>query len=178
VRGGERLRVSAVYEDQQPHMRVMGIFHVYVAPDRRAGAGCRPVPDDVRARMPQVAGARTVPPLVPLPLNVLDATGRAQAVDALPAPVQTLPGDAEIALRNIAAVPSRISVPLGATVRWRFGDPLRHDVTLVNGGPGFSSPQKFGGTFAHRFTTPGRYQLYCSLHPLAMPQEVDVRPGS
>ena len=178
IRDGERLRVNALYDDQQAHVRVMGILHVYVAPDRRASRRCRALPDDVRALLPRMAGARTMPPVFALPLNMLDAMGRAQPVTTLPGPLQTEQGDAEVALRNVTAVPDRISVPAGATVRWRFQDPVRHDVTLVNGGPGFSSPQRFGGTFAHRFTTPGTYRLYCSLHPLSMPQEVDVRPTS
>jgi Stress up-regulated Nod 19 len=178
VRAGERLRVSALYEDQQAHMRVMGILHVYLARRAKAARDCRALPRDLRATLPPAVGSRAVPPLFPLPLNMLDATGRAQPVASLPSPLQSLAGDGEITLRDVTAVPDRISVPLGATVRWRFRDPIRHDVTLVNGGPGFSSPQQFGGTFAHRFTTPGTYRLFCSLHPLSMPQEVDVRPGS
>jgi plastocyanin len=178
VRRGERLRVSAVYDDAQAHMRVMGILHVYVAPSRKAGRRCRPLPRDVRVRLPRVAGSRTVPPVFPLPLNVLDASGRAQPVTTLPSSLATFGGDAEITLHDVRATPDRISVPAGATVRWSFQDPVRHDVTLVNGGPGFSSRQQLGGTFAHRFTAPGTYRIYCSLHPLSMPQEVDVRAGS
>lgn len=179
IRRGERLRVSGLYEDTRSHMRVMAILHVYVAFDRHAGGRCRPLPHDVRTLVPTVAGARTVPPPYPLPLNVLDATGRAQPVATLSGPLASFPGDADIALHDLRAAPDRVSVPLGGSVRWSFRDPLRHDVTLVNGaGPGFSSPQKFGGTFTHRFTVPGTYRIYCSLHPLAMPQEVDVRAGS
>jgi hypothetical protein len=179
IRRGEPLRVSGLYEDTRAHMRVMAILHVYVAFDRGAGRRCRALPRDARTLMPQVAGARTVPPAYPLPLNMLDASGRAQPVDTLPGPLQSFPGDAAITLQNVRATPDRVSVPLGATVHWSFRDPLRHDVTLVNGaGPGFSSRQKFGGTFAHRFTVPGTYRIYCSLHPLSMPQEVDVRAGS
>ena len=134
IRDGERLRVNALYDDQQAHVRVMGILHVYVAPDRRASRRCRALPDDVRALLPRMAGARTMPPVFALPLNMLDAMGRAQPVTTLPGPLQTEQGDAEVALRNVTAVPDRISVPAGATVRWRFQDPVRHDVTLVNGG--------------------------------------------
>lgn len=178
IRKGDRLRVNAIYDDAQAHMRVMGILHVYVAPARaKAVRGCPALPRDVRALLPTVAGERTYPPAFPLPLNVLDASGRAQPVETLPSPLQSFPGDADISLHDVRATPDHVSVPLGATVRWHFLDPVRHDVTLVNGGEGFSSRQQFGGTFDHRFTTPGTYRLYCSLHPLLMPQEVDVRAG-
>jgi plastocyanin len=63
----------------------------------------------------------------------------------------------------------------GATFRWRFAGPSRHDVTLANGPVGFSSPSVASGSFSFRFTKPGVYRLYCSLHPTAMTQIVTVR---
>ena len=41
---GDRLRVSAVYDNTRPHMRVMGISHVYLAADKAVERGCAPAP--------------------------------------------------------------------------------------------------------------------------------------
>ena len=69
-----------------------------------------------------------------------------------------------------------LSVPLGATVRWRFRGRSYHDVTLANGPVGFASRWSLrGATFSRRFTKPGTYRLFCSLHPIAMTQVIDVR---
>ena len=73
--------------------------------------------------------------------------------------------------------PGRVSVPQGAVLRWRFGDPFQHDVTVADGPAGFSSPYATRGErFATRLTVPGEYRIYCSLHPVQMSQVVRVRP--
>jgi plastocyanin len=48
-------------------------------------------------------------------------------------------------------------------------------VTLANGPAGFASPSMRKGTFTYRFTRPGKYRLFCSLHPARMTQLVIVR---
>ena len=47
-------------------------------------------------------------------------------------------------IRNVAFTPRRLSVPSGATVRWRFEDPIRHDVTLAGGPRAFASAYYMG----------------------------------
>ena len=69
----------------------------------------------------------------------------------------------------------RVEVKRGSTFTWRFAGPSRHDVTLANGPVGFSSPSVSSGTFSFRFTKPGVYHLYCSLHPAVMTETVTVR---
>ena len=69
----------------------------------------------------------------------------------------------------------RVSIPRGTAFTWRFEGALQHDVTLVDGPVGFSSPWTLGGTFARRFTKPGTYSLVCSLHPTRMSQQIVVR---
>ena len=88
-------------------------------------------------------------------------------------------GDAAFSVRAMRIAPGRVSVPLGAVVRWRFGDPFQHDVTVADGPAGFSSPYATrGARFATRLTVPGEYRIYCSLHPVQMSQVVRVRaPG-
>jgi plastocyanin len=51
-------------------------------------------------------------------------------------------------------------------------------VTLASGPVGFASRWKTRGeSYARRFDVPGTYRLFCSLHPIAMNQVVDVRSG-
>jgi plastocyanin len=69
----------------------------------------------------------------------------------------------------------RVVLRRGTTFRWRFAGPSRHDVTLANGPVGFSSQSLASGTFSFRFTRPGVYRLFCSLHPTQMTQVVTVR---
>jgi plastocyanin len=69
----------------------------------------------------------------------------------------------------------RISLPRGTTFTWRFRGAFEHDVTVVGGPEGFSAPWTLAGTFTHRFTKPGRYRLFCSLHPAKMVQQITVR---
>jgi plastocyanin len=63
----------------------------------------------------------------------------------------------------------------GATLRWRFGGQLLHNVTVANGPRGFASLHLDGGReYSHRFTVPGTYRLFCALHPVAMTETVTV----
>ena len=53
--------------------------------------------------------------------------------------------------------PRKLSVPSGATVRWRFQDPIRHDVTLADGPRAFASyVLGRGATYRKRLTVPRR----------------------
>jgi len=71
----------------------------------------------------------------------------------------------------------RIRVKRGTTFTWHFIGTVPHDVTLVSGPIGFSSPWTKSGTFSHTFSRPGTYRLFCSLHPARMTQIVQVRKG-
>jgi plastocyanin len=61
-------------------------------------------------------------------------------------------------------------------VRWRFRDPIAHNITLANGPVGFSSYNLARGrSYVRRFSEPGTYRLFCSLHPVQMTQAITVR---
>ena len=91
-------------------------------------------------------------------------------------PLKTLSGDATVGVRNVAFSPRRLSVRAGATVRWNFRDPIRHDVTLAGGPRAFASAYyKGGASYRTKLTTPGEYRIFCSLHPVAMSQTIVVR---
>jgi plastocyanin len=73
--------------------------------------------------------------------------------------------------------PERVRVHAGARVTWRFRDAAAHNLTFASG------PRPLGGQTYHgghrvttRLTVPGRYQLFCNLHPMTMHEQIDVLP--
>jgi hypothetical protein len=155
VRAGDRLRMTATYDNSLPHSRAMGIMMFFLAPQRTAP--CAAVP----ALPADPLGHPSAPPRFRLPL-VRQPVGPVRRV------LSSLVSD-------FAYSAQRVVVARGSTFRWRFGGPSQHDVTLANGPVGFSSPSVFNGAFTYRFTKPGVYRLYCSLHPTEMTQVVTVR---
>ena len=155
VAAGDTLRLTATYDDSLPHVRVMGIMVVFLAP--QAEAPCQAVP----ALPPDPDSHPGAPPRVPLPLYVQPA-GPAKNV------LSTWMADFTYGA-------PRVSIKRGTTFSWRFAGPSRHDVTLANGPVGFASPSRSHGSFRFRFTHPGVYKLFCSLHPTEMTEIVTVR---
>jgi Stress up-regulated Nod 19 len=156
VSAGDTLRLRAVYDDAMPHTRVMGIMLVYLAPG--PAARCEPGPP--LAPDPESHPGR--PPHVMLPLLRAPRGPLARNVRS------TWVGDYRFGRQ-------RISLRRGTRFTWLFVGPDRHDVTLANGPEGFSSPGIRAGRFSFRFTRPGVYNLYCSLHPTRMTQRIIVR---
>ncbi len=155
VRAGDRLRMTATYENSLPHSRAMGIMMFFLAPQTTAPCAALPaVPRDPLSHP-------SAPPRFKLPL-VRRPVGPVRRV------LSSLVSD-------FAYGAQRVVVARGSTFRWRFSGPSQHDVTLANGPVGFSSPSVFSGAFTFRFTKPGVYQLFCSLHPTEMTQVVTVR---
>jgi hypothetical protein len=155
VAAGDRLRLTAVYENSLPHTRVMGIMMFYLAPGPTTG--CQAVP----ALPSDPLSNPSAPPRIRLPLARQ--------------PVGPLRRVLSSWVTDFAYGAQRVVIKRGSTFRWRFGGPSRHDVTLANGPVGFSSPSVAAGSFSRRFTVPGTYRLFCSLHPTEMTQIVVVR---
>ena len=177
IRKGEQLKVNARYDGEMPHTRAMGILHAYFAP-REAGAddGCGELPSDVVQRDEGRDGVDD-PPKVVVPLTGLDRNGRARTIKRPPGPLRVFDGSARIPVRGFSFSQRNLSIPLGASVTWRFfGTGEVHNVTLANGPEGFASQHLNGGRrYRRTFTKPGTYRLFCSLHPIAMSQRVIVR---
>jgi hypothetical protein len=177
VRRGERLVATAVYEDSRPHTRAMGIWHLYLAPGGPSPDACPQLPGDVSGDLPPIPG-RPDPPAVTVPLTGIDARGRAVPMLTPPGPLLRRASSASVRVGDTSYSVRRLSIGLGGRVRWNFRDPDLHDVTLASGPVGFASPwMRRGDSFARRFDVPGTYRLYCSLHPIAMNQVIDVRRG-
>jgi plastocyanin len=155
VAAGDRLRLTASYDDSLPHTRVMGIMIAFLAPSHVKGCPAVPtLPADPESHP-------GTPPRVILPL--------------LRRPAGPVKHVFSTWMRDFAYGAARVSIRRGATFRWRFAGPSRHDVTLANGPVGFASPSRSHGSFRFRFTRPGVYKLFCSLHPSEMTQIVTVR---
>ena len=177
VERGERLRVSALYDGERPHTRVMGIWHLYLARDAAVRAGCDPLPLDVRTELPAEPG-RTEPPRVTVPLTGLDWRGRARTISRPPGPLLRAGDSATVRVGSRSYSVRNLSIALGGVVSWRFRARTGlHDVTLANGPVGFASRWSArGASYSQRFTAPGTYRLFCSLHPIDMTQVLTVRP--
>ena len=154
VAAGQTLRLAAVYDNERPHTRAMGIMLLFVAPGEVSGCGPTP-PLDVDLGTP---GAP--PPFVMrLPRSPRGPLARVRRTS----------------VRDFRFANERVAVPLGATFTWRFVGSVQHDVTVIGGPRGFSSPWTQAGQFRQRFTRRGTYELLCSLHPTRMVQTVTVK---
>lgn len=174
---GERIRVSGDYDGERPHVKVMAVMHVYMARDSSVSHSCDPMPADLTNQNIDVPG-RVDAPVVHVPLTGIGPDGRARTIDGPPGPTKFLNGDANVRVHDFQYSVPKLSIPLGATITWRFPDTTSHDVTLANGPFGFSSPfSRAGRRYTQQFVKAGRYQLFCSLHPVVMHEVVDVRPG-
>jgi plastocyanin len=154
VEKGQTLRLAAVYDNQAPHTRVMGIMLLFLAPGAVDGCGATPTLDiDL--------GRPSAPPpfSMPLPRAPQGPVSKARS---------TFVGDFRYGAE-------RISLKRGTTFTWRFMGAFQHDVTVIGGPEGFSAPWMQTGTFTHRFRKPGMYRLFCSLHPSKMVQQITVR---
>jgi len=79
-----------------------------------------------------------------------------------------------VLIRDFAFSPATLTVPVGTTVTWTNQDQDPHTVTAPGGA--FKSPTlNTGDTFRFTFTTPGRYDYLCTIHPF-MTATVVVTP--
>lgn len=175
VAAGQKLTLSAVYDNELPHTRAMGIMILYAVPDAGVVDRCAALPNDIRV-VRTAKPHRTVAPRFTVPLTGLDAKGRAVTIAAPPGRRRAMKSGATIGVKDFAFSRTNIAVPQGARLNWRFDDTQLHDVTLASGPRGFSSTHLNGGrTFGRTFGTKGTYRVFCSLHPVRMTQTVQVR---
>jgi hypothetical protein len=154
----------------------MGIMGMFVARDPSVTRPCGALPGDVQV-VREARRGRASPPLVRVPINSRRGPGPARPVPQPPGPPEWATGG-PLEVRGLRVDPANAVVRQGATVHWRFWGSSLHTVTVAGGPEGFSSPNLSDGReFAHRFTRPGTYRLYCSLHPVDMTSTVRVLPA-
>jgi plastocyanin len=135
------------------------------------------MPDDLTNENIKVPG-RDVAPVITVPLTGIGPDGKAQTIEEPPGQTKVFQGSTNVLVHDFTYSQTKLSIPEGASITWRFPDTTSHDVTLANGPYGFASPfSRIGRTYTQRFTRPGRYKLFCSLHPVVMHELVDVRPA-
>jgi len=72
--------------------------------------------------------------------------------------------DAKVQIDQYAFLPQRVTVKAGTTVTWTNDDDDSH--TVASSSKLFKSKAlDTGDKFSFTFTTPGRYDYFCSLHP-------------
>ena len=152
VRAGDTLRLTATYDNARPHVRVMGIMIMYLAPG-------------------PVSSCARYSSTVPAP-----STAKRVNIELLKQPSGPIHRNIRSTwVGDYAFGAQRVSLQRGASFTWRFRGGVDHDVTLASGPAGFASPSMKKGTFTYRFTRRGTYRLFCSLHPARMTQLVIVR---
>ena len=172
VAAGEQLKLTADYDNQFPHTRVMGIMGLFFARDPAVTAPCGALPTDVQTIRKPGPGRRKVP-LMHIPINSR-ASGPARPI-ARPPGLATWAGADPLQVTNFEVEPANTVIEQGDTLHWRFWGDTLHTVTVADGPQGFSSPNLSDGReFSHRFTRPGLYKIYCSLHPADMASTVRV----
>lgn len=80
-----------------------------------------------------------------------------------------------IKIENFAYGPTVANVKVGTTVTWTNNDTDPHTVTSMDNGPIKSQTMQQGDTFKYTFTTPGRFEYLCTIHPF-MTATVVVTP--
>ena len=158
VNEGDVLRLTAAYDNGLPHTRVMSILMAYLLPGEVDG--CEELPDDVvtqdvprRYRKPY--------PRFKVPL-MAPPTGAFRPLE-----------DA-IGVGTYFFEQRRVVVKRGTEVTWRFDADRLHDVAVASGPRGFSSEWIRNGEFTYTPRKRGVYNLYCSLHPGRMSQQLKV----
>jgi plastocyanin len=172
VAAGEQLKLTADYDAQYPHTRVMGIMGMYMADDPGVTARCGALPTDVQT-LHDTRPGRSKVPLMHIPINARRSGAARPIVRPAGAPTWAAGGPLEVS--NFVVEPANAVIAQGSTLRWRFWGETLHTVTVADGPQGFSSPNLSDGReFSHRFTRPGTYRLYCSLHPVDMVSTIRV----
>jgi hypothetical protein len=174
VHKGETIDLHSIYDNTMPHSRVMSIMHVYVAPMKVPATRCAPLPAD-RRQLTHTKRVRLDPPQIKIPLNELDDDGRTREILDAPWPVQPLASGSTVRLKDFAFSPEHVQIKAGDKLTWSFDDKAEHNLTFASGpllirGPTYANGRKYHTTF----TVPGRYELFCYLHPMTMHEVVDV----
>jgi plastocyanin len=176
VRNGQTIRLNSVYDDLQPHTRVMGIYVAYLAPFKAGDPAdpCGGAPPDTTYGPGTNQPGRTEPVPFQVPLTGLSG-GQAVEIDGPPGEFKALESGATVTVGDRFFSEPNVLVRPGATINYRFDGGELHNLTLANGPMGIGSPDASGGqVYSQTFTRPGTYRFFCGLHPVQMNERVVV----
>jgi plastocyanin len=174
VHAGETIRLNSIYDDSLPHVRVMGIMVVYLAPDPSVTQPCGPIPNWEILKTDQPGRPGPIP--FTIPLTGLDANGQAVTIDAPPGPLQNASSGTIVPVGDRVFGAPNLRVRRGSSLTWQFSGAELHNLTLANGPLGIGSDNLDGDrTFTQRFDRPGTYRFFCAIHPTQMQQRVVVK---
>jgi plastocyanin len=173
VHAGETLRLNSIYDDSQPHVRVMGIMIAYLAPDSSVTQNCGPVPNWEILKTNQPGRPGPIP--FTIPLTGLDANGQATTINAPPGPLRNAGRSTVVPVGDRFFGDPNLRIRRGSSITWQFSGGELHNLTLANGPLGIGSDNLDAGrTFTQKFTRPGTYRFFCALHPVQMQERVVV----
>ncbi|HET9256773.1 MAG TPA: cupredoxin family copper-binding protein [Pseudonocardiaceae bacterium] len=135
--------------------------------------------------MRQFRATMVIPAIAGIAMTIAgcgDAAGAASAMPTMPglsvpaaAPGQDAPVATDtVAIQNFAFAPGTVTVKAGTTVTWTNQDQDPHTVSAMNGSF-HSQTLSTGQSYRHTFTTPGRFDYLCTIHPF-MTATVVVTP--
>jgi plastocyanin len=180
VKKGQTLDVHGLYDGVHARGAVMAITHIYVAPDKTVKGGCPALPADMHTT-PAPPGTREASqvPYQPIPLWRINKAGKLVQVDQpTDKPLAAVSGTS-IAVRTAGFKYDNVQIKVGDELKWRFTDDVLHNLTFASGPRAVLGQNgKRGDVITTRFDTPGRYQLFCYLHPMTMREQVTVLPRS
>ena len=140
VQAGQTIRLRSLYDNLQPHTRVMGIMVLYLAPDPAAGANpCGGAPADIEYGPGTNLPGRTYPIPFKVPLTGLDAARNAIEIQGPPGDFKTLASGSTVAVGDRFFSEGNINLLTGSTLNYSFGGNEEHNVTLANGPMGIGS---------------------------------------
>jgi plastocyanin len=174
---GQTLRLNSLYDDLQPHTRVMGIYMMFWAPLQAGDPTdvCAGAPGDIDFSPGTTEAGRGTPVPFTVPLTGIDSSGNAIAIDGPPGEFKTLQNGATVTVGDRFFSEPNVKVTPGTTLKYRFTGSELHNLTLANGPLGIGSPDmNGGGTYSQTFTRPGTYRFFCGLHPVKMTERVVV----
>ena len=185
VRNGQTIRLNSIYDGVRPHMRVMGIFIVYLAKNQNPAVDG---PPQECGGAPTGAGGVTYGPGTNLqgrpgpipytiPLTGLDSGGNAVTIGGPPGAFRRVRAGATVNVGDRFFDLPNLRVRKGTTLNYNFSGNELHNLTLANGPLGIGSANLNAGRgFSQRFTRVGTYRFFCGLHPTQMAQRVIVKP--
>lgn len=109
------------------------------------------------------AGPATAAPAPVSADQAMPAMSMAPAASAPAAPVATN----AVAIQNFAFSPATVTIKAGTTLTWTNRDQDAHTVSAMSGA--FHSPTlNTGQSYSYTFTTPGRFDYLCTIHPFML----------